>query len=407
MTSRAVRCIAGLAVATCGLLSLAAPGGATPAPPATITQTFTGGAIGTITQLLDGQLPFDGKYSSTGQLGFGHVVTVDRFLSTTAVQFTRSDGMTLTGTAHQRNECGLPLPFPPAVCWSMDLSGTGDIVKAHVVIQVTLPKFHGSQGGIGSFSMHGTLTLKRRIGYVLLDREGQPHAFGGIDHLGRASPFVPAADLALTPSGNGYWIVEQRGGVSNFGDAPVVGEPQPPLSATEAVASMSATPSGHGVWLFTTRGRVIPIGDARWFGDLASTRLNGHIVDSIATPTGKGYYMVASDGGVFAFGDARFRGSMGGRHLNGPVVGIVAAPNASGYWLVASDGGVFSFNATFYGSMGATPLNRPIAAMVAYGHRYLMIGSDGGVFNFSQVPYFGNAISTGPSDPVVSGAAIG
>jgi len=71
-----------------------------------------------------------------------------------------------------------------------------------------------------------------------------------------------------------------------------------------------------------------------------------------ATPTGGGYWEVASDGGIFSFGNARFYGSMGGTPLNRPVVGMAATPTGGGYWEVASDGGIFSFgNATFHGSL--------------------------------------------------------
>ena len=76
---------------------------------------------------------------------------------------------------------------------------------------------------------------------------------------------------------------------------------------------MSATPTGQGYWIFTNRGRVTAKGDAIHRGDMASTPLNGPVLDSIPTPTGNGYYMVGSDGGIFAFGDAAFSGSMG-RH---------------------------------------------------------------------------------------------
>jgi len=44
-----------------------------------------------------------------------------------------------------------------------------------------------------------------------------------------------------------------------------------------------------------------------------------------STPDGKGYWLVASDGGVFSFGDASFYGSMGGKPLNKPVVGMAVA----------------------------------------------------------------------------------
>jgi hypothetical protein len=88
-----------------------------------------------------------------------------------------------------------------------------------------------------------------------------------------------------------------------------------------------------------------------------------------ATPDGKGYWLVASDGGIFTYGDATFYGSHGGSPLNKPIVGMASTPNGGGYWLVASDGGVFNYgNAGFSGSHGGSPLNKPIVGMAGpYG----------------------------------------
>jgi hypothetical protein len=83
-----------------------------------------------------------------------------------------------------------------------------------------------------------------------------------------------------------------------------------------------------------------------------------------ATPDGHGYWLVASDGGIFTYGDATFLGSRGGQPLNKPIVGMAATPDGHGYWLVASDGGIFTYgDAGFYGSTGGTALNAPIVAM--------------------------------------------
>ncbi len=78
-----------------------------------------------------------------------------------------------------------------------------------------------------------------------------------------------------------------------------------------------------------------------------------------------GYWFVASDGGIFSF-NAPFYGSMGAKHLNAPIVGMASTPDGKGYWFVASDGGIFSFgDAKFYGSMGKKPLNKPIVGMAS------------------------------------------
>ncbi|HUE06199.1 MAG TPA: hypothetical protein VMP41_02150, partial [Acidimicrobiales bacterium] len=65
----------------------------------------------------------------------------------------------------------------------------------------------------------------------------------------------------------------------------------------------------------------------------------------------KGYWEVASDGGLFGLGAVNFFGSMGGTPLNKPIVGMAATPDGGGYWEVASDGGIFNFgDAGFFGS---------------------------------------------------------
>ncbi len=70
------------------------------------------------------------------------------------------------------------------------------------------------------------------------------------------------------------------------------------------------------------------------------------------TPDGGGYPMVGSYGGVLYFGDATFFGSMGGRPVNRPIANIVTTHDGRGYIEIASDGGIFNFaDAGFAGSL--------------------------------------------------------
>ena len=126
-------------------------------------------------------------------------------------------------------------------------------------------------------------------------------------------------------------------------------------------------------------------------------------------PAARGYWLVGSDGGIFSFGAAGFYGSMGSTPLQRPVVGITPSASRTGYWLVASDGGIFSFGtSSFYGSIpgvGLHPagsgqpnsLNAPIVAMVpsTSGHGYFMIASDGGVFAFGDAHFAGSCPGIG------------
>jgi sugar lactone lactonase YvrE len=249
-----------------------------------------------------------------------------------------------------------------------------------------------------------------RSGYWMVGSDGKVYNFGDSAHHGNTPPLAgtEGVDLEPTPSGNGYWVVTSAGQVYGYGDARWIGNLDPAkVAKDERATSLSATRSGNGYWIFTNKGRVLPFGDATHYGDMAATRLNGPVLDSIPTASGKGYYMVASDGGIFSFGDAKFHGSMGGKRLNAPVQSLVPDGDGVGYWLVASDGGIFSFEAPFKGSMGDKRLNKPVTGMVRFGNGYLMVGEDGGIFNFSDKPFFGSLGNNPPARPIVSVAALG
>ncbi len=123
----------------------------------------------------------------------------------------------------------------------------------------------------------------------------------------------------------------------------------------------------------------------------------------------RGYWLVGSDGGIFSFGKAQFYGSMGGTPLQRPVVGITPTHTKNGYWLVASDGGLFAFgDSNYYGSipgLGLHPagsgqpnsLNAPIVGMVpsSDGNGYFMVASDGGVFAFGDARFAGSCPGIG------------
>ena len=134
----------------------------------------------------------------------------------------------------------------------------------------------------------------------------------------------------------------------------------------------------------------------------------GGTVFAASNPAGKGYWLVASDGGIFGFGDAGFYGSTGATPLNRPIVGMASTRDHKGYWLVASDGGIFAFgDAGFYGSTGAITLNKPIVGMAATptGLGYWLVASDGGIFAFGDAAFFGSTGAITLNKPIVSMAA--
>ncbi|HEX9970213.1 MAG TPA: hypothetical protein VGB03_08745 [Acidimicrobiales bacterium] len=122
-----------------------------------------------------------------------------------------------------------------------------------------------------------------------------------------------------------------------------------------------------------------------------------------------GYWQVASDGGIFGFG-APFRGSMGGTPLNRPMIGMASTASGKGYWTVASDGGIFSFgDAAFHGSTGGIRLNQPIVGMAATptGQGYWLVASDGGIFAFGDAVFRGSTGSIKLVAPITGMATTG
>jgi hypothetical protein len=247
-------------------------------------------------------------------------------------------------------------------------------------------------------------------GYLMLSEDGDLYPFGAAPFCGRGHRGY-ANDVEITPNGLGYWILNYR--AVDFKPCEMPSEDRLSYERTndfelvgDAPVSLSVLPDGTGYWVFTYAGRAIPFGNAQFYGDMSKVILNGGITNSVATPTGKGYWMVAADGGIFAFGDARFHGSTGDLKLNKPVVSMAPDPDGAGYWLVASDGGIFAFDAPFYGSMGGTPLNRPVSGMVPGSKGYLMVAEDGGIFSFGDVAFHGSLGGKPPAAAVKAVALV-
>jgi hypothetical protein len=212
--------------------------------------------------------------------------------------------------------------------------------------------------------------------------------------------------VAATPEGAGYWSLNPRGTLSEFGNAADLGsENGDRINAP--VVGINSTTTGRGYWLVGSDGGVYAFGDAHFYGSLANRHLNAPVVGLARTQDNGGYWLVAADGGVFGFGDAHFYGSLGRTRLNQPVTGIASNPVGGGYWLAAADGGVFSFgDAHFHGSMGGINLNKQVDGIAATpdGQGYWLIAADGGVFTFGDSGFFGSMGATGTTP--ISGIVV-
>jgi hypothetical protein len=213
---------------------------------------------------------------------------------------------------------------------------------------------------------------------------------------------TPVTGMASTPTGDGYWLVNDQGGVTGHGDAESYGS-MAGHALNAPIEHIVATPDGKGYWLVAADGGTFAFGDAGFYGSMGGRQLNAPVVDIAPTADGRGYWLVAADGGIFAFGDAGFYGSMGGQHLNRPVVGISSDYATGGYWEVASDGGIFAFGAPFFGSTGNIVLNQPVNGMAATGDDsgYWFVASDGGIFAFGDAGFYGSMGGSVLNAPIV------
>ncbi|MCU5002993.1 M12 family metallopeptidase, partial [Bacillus tropicus] len=61
-------------------------------------------------------------------------------------------------------------------------------------------------------------------------------------------------------------------------------------------------PNGDGYWLVEGKGGVLYYGNTLFYGSMGGQQLNQPICGMVVTQSGKGYWLVAEDGGVFTFG---------------------------------------------------------------------------------------------------------
>ena len=77
----------------------------------------------------------------------------------------------------------------------------------------------------------------------------------------------PVCALVATPTGAGYWLIAEDGGVFNFGDAAYLGS-EAKIALAAPVVAADRTPDGKGLWLAGADGGVLTLGDATFHGSV-------------------------------------------------------------------------------------------------------------------------------------------
>jgi hypothetical protein len=163
---------------------------------------------------------------------------------------------------------------------------------------------------------------------------------------GTAAP--TAVRLVPVPSGGGYWLLSNQGGVYSYGSAQSYGSAAgQSYFAGRTAAGMAADPSGTGYWIVSADGGVYSYGSAGSYGSASGqSYFSGQTaVGIVGDPAGTGYWIVSAAGGVYAYGSAQSYGSAAGQSYfaGRAATALAATPDGAGYYVLSSDGGVYSY----------------------------------------------------------------
>lgn len=277
------------------------------------------------------------------------------------------------------------------------------------------------------------------------DRAGQP--------VGNGEPFlftVTKPDGSVAPaayplpytvggaghSASGFWQVDSAGIVTNYGDAPDLGDLEH-VAFDGAVIGMAATTNADGYWLATDTGQVFGFGSvgnidvdvgplddesvvgitaagagfrvvtdrgrvrnhkASPHGDWGSTIGADRPVVSIAgTPTGDGYWLLDARGAVVARGDATWQGDVAQWLLLGSPTQVVATPSGQGYAIVSNAGPLYSFgDAPLMGwsRPDSPPSPAQAIVMTPSGKGHWLFRRDGRAEEYGDAKFIGIATRT-------------
>ena len=204
----------------------------------------------------------------------------------------------------------------------------------------------GGAPDLGTHWDRGTIAgIPGRNGYYIVSPLGRIYERGDTQwdldpvfgtHLSDQSdfPVVPISTqfivaAAAHPTGKGLWAVGRDGAVWAWGtNMQTYGDV---TFDTAEPAAIVSTPSGNGYYIVMDNGGVHARGDAVFYGSTGGNRPNGKDITGMALSIGNnglvnGYWLVGEDGGVHTFGDARFLGSTGGNNGGSEVTGIASFP---------------------------------------------------------------------------------
>src|SRR5687767_9902280 len=133
--------------------------------------------------------------------------------------------------------------------------------------------FHGSMGASKlNAPVIGMAATSTGGGYWLVAQDGGIFSFGDAQFFGSTGDIKlnqPVFDMAPMPDNAGYRLVARDGGVFSFGSAKSKFFGSAANANPATVIGIGVTPTGNGYWIADQRGVVYAFGDARALGDLS------------------------------------------------------------------------------------------------------------------------------------------
>lgn len=260
------------------------------------------------------------------------------------------------------------------------------------------------------------------FGYVTVSIMHQIDVFGDAAQLPKSGGVGPCshfvASVAMTPTGDGYWVLCDHGHITSYGAAQYYGDPSDariPLFGSEGqpknkAGVMVRTHTGLGYWVIGWDGQIYNFGDAPSYTDITPTA--GEFTHGAATHlTDYGLWVVDTSGQVFVRGAATHFGNWnesvltnGGQEDALSEIAIDIAPTAEcdGYWILTTGGRVDNFGAAADNGQIAQITESQATKDRYYhlmpapsGNGYLITKGDGQIFDLgvhSETIFFGAPI---------------
>ncbi len=166
-------------------------------------------------------------------------------------------------------------------------------------------------------------------GYWLVASDGGVFAYGNAafhGSMGGQYLAKPIVGMAATSSGNGYWLVASDGGIFAY-DAPFNGSlGGQPLSRPIATMTSTGTAGNGGYWMTDDNGAVTSFGDAGYFGS-APQQLNAPVVGMAAGPGSGATGNMAYQSGAYGYDVSRYQ--CGTPYPSDHTIGVVQVVGAS------------------------------------------------------------------------------